>query len=70
MNGLRNLAERGQRIEIRTVLHAQTLPRIICSLIQEVSLPADTARISAPVGLGNSSHDAMPGVQSSVKAAL
>lgn len=29
MNGLHNLAERGHRIEIRTVLHAQTLPRIV-----------------------------------------
>jgi His-Xaa-Ser system radical SAM maturase HxsC len=28
MNGLHNLAERGHRIELRTVLHAQTLPRI------------------------------------------
>jgi len=28
MNGLHNLAERGHRIEVRTVLHAQTLPRI------------------------------------------
>ena len=28
IHGLHNLAERGHRIEIRTVLHAQTLPRI------------------------------------------
>jgi His-Xaa-Ser system radical SAM maturase HxsC len=29
MNGLHNLAERGHLVEIRTVLHARTLPRIL-----------------------------------------